>query len=136
MPVLMSRHRLRETGTLLRSIGVPFRWQPSLAEHSPYTGRPDRHDVGIQRHDRQPPVTFQGVLQMEPDDGLLLPLLQAASPGKPAVVLVHLAVAFPPVMDITGGGNWMLGSSSLWPVGDGFGLERRLSSLAGIPSPR
>jgi hypothetical protein len=67
-----------------------------LAEHSPHAGRADRHDVGIQHHERQPPVAFQRVLQVEPDDGLFLPLLQPEVPGKPAVVVVRFAVAFDP----------------------------------------
>src|SRR5712672_3600813 len=40
---------------------------------------------------------------MEPDDGLLLPRLQPEIPGNPAVVLVHFAVAFPPVRELAGG---------------------------------
>src|SRR5216683_5961818 len=39
---------------------------------------------------------------MEPDDGLLLPLLQPEIAGNPAVVLVHLAVAVPPVVELAG----------------------------------
>src|SRR5258707_3237739 len=40
---------------------------------------------------------------MEPDDGLLLPLLQPEVAGNPAVVLVHLAIAVPPVVELAGG---------------------------------
>src|SRR5712691_3603253 len=40
---------------------------------------------------------------MEPDDGLLLPLLQPEIAGNPAVVLVHFSVAFPPVVELAGG---------------------------------
>src|ERR1051325_7576153 len=40
---------------------------------------------------------------MEADDGLLLPTLQPEIAGNPAVVLVHLAVAFPPVVELAGG---------------------------------
>src|SRR5262245_14257099 len=40
---------------------------------------------------------------MEPDDGLLLPLLQPEIAGNPAVVLVHLTVPFPPVVELAGG---------------------------------
>src|SRR5262249_38967285 len=39
----------------------------------------------------------------EPDDRLFLPLLQPEIPGNPAVVLVHLAVAFPPVVELADG---------------------------------
>ena len=40
---------------------------------------------------------------MEPDDGLFLPILQPEIAGNPAVVFVHLAVAFPPVVELAGG---------------------------------
>src|SRR5581483_3550383 len=40
---------------------------------------------------------------MEPDDGLLLPLLQPEIAGNPAVVLVHFAVAFSQVVELAGG---------------------------------
>src|SRR5205807_10046694 len=65
-------------------------------------GRAHRDNVGIQHHERQPPVAFQRILQMEADDGLLLPILQPEIAGNPAVVLVHLAVAFPPVVELAG----------------------------------
>ena len=39
---------------------------------------------------------------MKADDGLLLPILQQEVAGNPAVVLVHLPVAFPPVVEFTG----------------------------------
>src|ERR1700736_4094189 len=48
-------------------------------------------------------VAFQRVLQVEPDDGLFLPILQPEVAGNPAVVLVHLAVAFPPAVELAGG---------------------------------
>src|SRR6476620_10545207 len=40
---------------------------------------------------------------MKPDDGLLLPILQPEVAGNPTVVLVHLPVAFPPVVELAGG---------------------------------
>ncbi len=40
---------------------------------------------------------------MEPDDGLFLPLLQPEIPGNPAVVLVRLAIALPPAVELAGG---------------------------------
>src|SRR5580704_9578257 len=39
---------------------------------------------------------------MESDDLLLLPLLQPKIPGNPAVVLVHPAIALPPVVELAG----------------------------------
>src|SRR5882724_1126479 len=73
------------------------------ADEPPDAGRTHRHNVGVQHHKRQPPIAFQRVLQMEADDRLLLPILQPEIAGNPAVVLVHLAVAFPPVVELAGG---------------------------------
>src|SRR6266566_4535032 len=98
----MRCQRLREARALLRRLAVPLRQESRSAEHPPDAGRAYRHDVGIQHHERQPPVAFQRVLQVEPDDGLLLPLLQPGIAGNPAVVLVHLAVAFPPFVKLAG----------------------------------
>src|SRR6478672_6003510 len=40
---------------------------------------------------------------MEANDGLLFPILQPEIAGNPAVVLVHPAVAFPPIVELAGG---------------------------------
>jgi hypothetical protein len=40
---------------------------------------------------------------MKADDGLLPPILQPEVAGNPAVVLVHLTVAFPPVVELASG---------------------------------
>src|SRR3954453_6281025 len=53
-------------------------------------------------NERQPPVALQWILQVEADDGLLLPMLQPEIPGNRAVVLVHLALPFPPVVELAG----------------------------------
>jgi hypothetical protein len=77
--------------------------QKSLPQHAPYAGRTHRHDVCVEHHERQPAVALQRVLQMKADDGPLLPILQPEAAGNPAVVLVHLPVAFPPVVELAGG---------------------------------
>ena len=94
--------RLLEAGPFLRRLAVPLRQQSRLPQHPPHAGRAHRHDVGVQHHERQPPVAFQRILQMEIDDGLLLPILQPKVPGNPTVVLVDLAVALPPVVELAG----------------------------------
>src|ERR1019366_4734213 len=102
MPVLMCRQWLLKARALLRRLAVPLRQQSRLAEHAPNACRTHRHNIGIQHHECQPPVAFQRILQMEADDGLLLPMLQPEVAGNPAVVLVHLAVAFSPVVEFAG----------------------------------
>src|SRR5580693_351328 len=39
---------------------------------------------------------------MKADDGLLLPILQPEVAGHPAVMLIHLPVALPPVVELAG----------------------------------
>ena len=56
-----------------------------LLEKEPiYTGRTHRHDVCAERHERQPALALQRVLQMKADDGLLLPILQPEVAGEPS----------------------------------------------------
>src|SRR5579862_9431025 len=59
---------------------------------------------------------------MEPDDGLFLPLLQPEMSGNPAVVLVRLAVAFPPAFEPPGANL-----SFLRPTPDGSTIRPRVS---------
>jgi hypothetical protein len=98
----MSGQRLLEARAFFRRLSVPLRQQSGLAENPPDAGRTERN-AGVQHHGCQPPVAFQRVLQMEASDGLLLPILQPEIAGNPAVVLVDLAVAFPPVVELAGG---------------------------------
>src|SRR5437899_8108495 len=103
MPVLMNCQRLLKARALLRRLPVPLRQESRLAEYPPNTGRANRHDLGIERHERQPPVALKRVLQMGPDDRLLLPLLQPEIAGNPGVVLIRFAVASPPAVELAGG---------------------------------
>jgi len=78
--------------------GLPFHFDksPRLGEQSADARRADRHDVGIQHHERQPSVALQRVFQVETNDGLFLPILQPEIAGNPAFVLAYFALAFPP----------------------------------------
>src|SRR5215831_12337499 len=102
MPVLMRRQRLLKARALPRRLAVPLGQNSCLPQHPPYAGRTHRHDVCVKHHERQPAVALPRVLQMKADDGLLLPILQPEVAGNPAVVLVHLPVAFPPVVEFAG----------------------------------
>ena len=84
-------------------LAFPSRQQSRLLQHPPYARRTHRHHIGIQHHERQPPIAFQRILQMETDDGFLLPRLQPEIPGNPTVVLIDSPVALPPVVELAGG---------------------------------
>src|ERR1019366_895728 len=103
MPMLMWLQWLLEASAFLRWLPLPFPQQPRFPQYPPHARRAHRHDVGVQHHERQPAVGLQRILQMELDDGLLLPILQLEISGNPAVVLVHLAVAVPAVVELAGG---------------------------------
>jgi hypothetical protein len=102
MPMLMRLQRLLETGSFARRFAFPPRQQPGLLQHSPNTRRTDRHHPSIQHHERQPPITFQRILQMEIDDRFFLPLLQPEIAGNPTVVFVDTTVALAPVIELAG----------------------------------
>src|ERR1019366_9179244 len=93
---------LFEASPFLRRLALPFAQQSRLPQHPPHAGRAHRHDVLIQHHEGQPPLTFQRILQMKIDDRVLLPLLQPKVPGNPSVVLIGLSVSLPPVVELAG----------------------------------
>jgi hypothetical protein len=74
-----------------------------LLQHPPHARRTDRHNVSVQHHERQPPIAFQRILQMEIDDRFFLPQLQPEIAGNPTVVLIDAPVALPPVVELAGG---------------------------------
>src|SRR4051812_25302041 len=57
-----------------------------LPQHAPYARRTHCHNACVEHHERQPAVALQRVLQIEADDGLLLPILQPEIPGNRPVV--------------------------------------------------
>ena len=93
VPVLVRLQRLVKAGALLRRLALPLREQSGLVEHALDAGRADGHNVGVQHHERQPPVAFQRILQMELDDGFFLPRLQPVVAGNPTVVFVDPPVS-------------------------------------------
>src|SRR6266568_887418 len=97
MPMLMRGQRLDKAGALFGREPFPVVQQTSLGQHPVHARRADGHQVGIQHHKRQPPVAFQGILLMEADDGLFLPVFQPVIARGPYVMLVDFAVAFFPV---------------------------------------
>ena len=103
MPMLVWRRGLLEAGPFLRRFPLPPRQQPRLSQYPPNAGRTHRHHVGVQHHERQSPVAFQRIVQMKIDDGLFFPGFQPEISGNPSVVLVHLAVALAPVVELAGG---------------------------------
>ena len=96
------RKRLHEACPFLGRRRPPSIEASGILEHAVSTGRTDGDDVVIEHHERQPAVAFQGMAVMEVEDGLLLPGLQPIVAGHLSVVLVDLAIAFFPVVELAG----------------------------------
>src|ERR1022692_3622924 len=112
VPMLMRLERLLEAGPLARRFGLPPGQEPCLLQHPPNARRTDCHNISVEHHERQPPITFQRILQMEIDDRFFFPQLQPEITGNPTVVLVDAPVALPPVIELTGGHAQPMNESS------------------------
>ena len=77
--------------------------QSGVAEHAVDAGGADGDDVGVEHHEGEPPVAFQGMPGVEVEDGRLLPVLEPPIAGDQRVVLVGQAVAVAPVVELAGG---------------------------------
>jgi len=103
MPMLVRLRRLVKAGPFLRGLPVPLLQQSRPTQHPPHAGRTHRHDVGVQHHERQPPVALQRILQVERNDLPLLPILQPKVSGNPAVMLIDTAVPLASAVELAGG---------------------------------
>jgi hypothetical protein len=74
--------------------------QPGVAEHAVDTRGTGRDDIGIEHHEGETAVAFQGIFLVEVDDRAFLPVFEPPVAGDPGVVLVDLAVAFLPVIEL------------------------------------
>jgi hypothetical protein len=100
VPVFVRRERLLESGPLERRSGIMPLHQPRIAEYSVNAGRTGCCHVGVEHHEGETAVTFKGGFVVELDDGLLLPVFEPPVAGNPAVMLVDLAEALPPVIEL------------------------------------
>jgi hypothetical protein len=100
----------------LRGLPVPLTQQRRPIQHPPPAGQTHRHDVGVQHHERQPPIAFQRILQVERNDRLLLPILQPEVSGNLAVMLVDSAASHAPAVELTSchRGHWMNCPALIW----------------------
>jgi len=102
VPALVRLQRLLKALPLARQLALTA--QPTgPVQHPPHAGGADRDHVGIQHHEGQAPIAFQGKAVVELDNGPLLPVFQPEVAGNPAVVFVDFAVALPPVVELAGG---------------------------------
>ena len=72
-------------------------------EHAVNARRADGHDISVDHHVRQPPVTVQGMEIMEGDDGRLLPVLQPEVVRDATVVLIGRPQTPAPAVELAAG---------------------------------
>jgi hypothetical protein len=77
---------------LLHQLGGP--------EHPVDARRADGDDVGVEHHEREPPVAFERILGVVVKDRLFLPGFQPPVAGDLAVVLVGNAIALAPLVEL------------------------------------
>src|SRR5712671_3206460 len=102
VPMMVRMRWLLETAPLARRVSLPSGEQSGLLEHPPNAGGADGHNIGVQHHERQSSITFQGMFPVEVDDGLLFPRCQPEITGNPTVVLIDAPIAFSPVVELAG----------------------------------
>ena len=86
VPVLMRPHWLLEALSLLGGLPASGCQLAGRLEHAIDAGGADGHDVGVEHHVGQAPISFQGVEVMEGDDRVLLPILEPEIAGDVTVV--------------------------------------------------
>src|SRR5512135_69302 len=103
VPVLVRPHRLLEARPLRGGFSPTGSELAGRLEDTVDAGGADGHDVGVQHHVSQPPISFQGVAVLERDDGGLLPVLQPEAPRDGSVVPVGGALASAPATELAQG---------------------------------
>src|SRR5208282_1679916 len=88
VPVLMRPHRLLEALPLLGRRSPTGSQLAGCLEHAIDARGAHGHDVSVEHHVGQPPVSFQGIESVEGDDRGLLPILQPEITRNGGVVLV------------------------------------------------
>ena len=77
--------------------------QPGVAEHSVDARRTHGDDIGVEHHEGESPVAFQGMGGVVIQDGLLLPGFEPPIARGECIVLIDQSVASPPVVELAGG---------------------------------
>ena len=100
VPVLVRTEWLLEAGSLEGRFSVMSLHQPGVAKHSVDARRTGGHHIGVEHHEGKTTVTFKRILVVKLDDGLLFPVFEPPVAGNPAIMLVDLAIALPPIIEL------------------------------------
>ncbi len=102
MPVLVGLEGLDEAGALLGGRG---RWPGQEAgglEDAIDAGRAAGDDIGVEHHEGEAAIAFEGMLAGEGADAFFLVVGEPVVARHPGVVLVDLAEAVLPVVELAG----------------------------------
>src|SRR6266403_4283634 len=103
MPMLMGRQWLHEAFAFARGSTKAILEQTGGFEHPVHRRWTDRHQIAIQHHERQAPVTLQRILVEKADNGLPLPSFNLVIARHQGVVLIELAKALLPAPELARG---------------------------------
>ncbi len=103
VPVLMRRQGLDEAFSLFRGHGRATGQQSSAFEHPIDAGGTASDDVGIEHHEGEPAITFQRIAASVGANAFFFVRGEPVVAWHPGVVLVDLAEAAFPVVDLAGG---------------------------------
>ena len=102
VPVFVSLERLDEAGAFLRDIGRRAGQETSGLEDAIHTSRAAGDLIGIEHHEGQPAVAFERILASEDADLFFFVVGKPVVARHPGVVLVDLAEALLPVVELAG----------------------------------
>ena len=102
VPVLVGLERLDEAGAFLGGHGRRAGQQAGGLEDAIDAGRAAGDDVGIEHHEGEPAIAFEGVGAGEDDDPFLLVVGEPVVAWHQGVVFVDLAEALFPVVELAG----------------------------------
>lgn len=93
MPVRVRSERLDKTFPLSGGLAFPSAQQIGFLQHPVNAARADRDNISIQHHEGQTTISLQRMLEVEPDDSLLLPVVKPEVAGYQTIVLIDFAVS-------------------------------------------
>ena len=102
VPVFVGHERLDEAGAFLGGRGRVPGQEPGGLEDAIDAGRAAGDDVGVEHHEGQPAIAFEGMAAGEGADALLLVVGEPVVARHPGVVLVDFAEAAFPVVELAG----------------------------------
>ena len=103
VPVLVRGRGLLKASPFLGRPPAELTQPARLMQHPVDARRTYRYGIGVDHHVSQAAVAFHRILRLKVENLPLLPVPQPKIAGNPTVVLVGLAVAFSPLVILTGG---------------------------------